>query len=92
MTVLVALAIGYLIGAKTRGEDLERLRRSLQALCETDEFADVVAAGRAQVGHTLRELASVIDGERPAAEPGGDLVTRVRHLVGQDGRSARPVP
>jgi hypothetical protein len=92
MNVLLALAVGYLIGARTGGEDLNRLGRSLLALYETDEFAEVMAAGRSQVAHTLRELASVIDGERPAADASGDLVARVRHLVGPDRRPARPGP
>jgi hypothetical protein len=92
MNVLLALAIGYLVGARTGGEDLDRLGRSLKALCETDEFTDVMAAGRAQLGHTLRELASVIDGERLPADAGGDLVARVRNLVGHDGRPPRSAP
>ena len=50
MNILVALAVGYVVGAKTGGKDLDQLGRSLKALCETDEFADVVAAARAQVG------------------------------------------
>jgi hypothetical protein len=84
MSVLMALAIGYLVGAKTGGDDLDRLGRSLKALCETDEFADVVVAARAQAGHTLRELAAIVDGQRRSPEAGADLVAQVRHLVGRD--------
>ena len=65
MNVLVALAVGYLIGAKTGGKDLDQLGRSLKALCETDEFADVVAAARAQIGqHPAR---AGVDRRRRAA-------------------------
>lgn len=92
MNVLVGLVVGYLLGARTGGEDLNRLGRSLKALCDTDEFADVVAAGRTQLGHTLRELASVVDGERPPMETTGDLVAQVRHMVGHEERSARRAP
>jgi hypothetical protein len=88
MNVLIALAVGYLIGARTGGKDLNQLTRSLKALCETDEFADVMTAARAQVGATLRELASIVDGGQPAAAPAGDLVTRVRNMVGRDGPAA----
>jgi hypothetical protein len=84
MNILIALAVGYLIGAKTGGKDLEQLSRSLKALCETDEFADVVVAARSQVAATLRELASMVDGGQPAAVPTGDLVARVRHMVGRE--------
>ena len=92
MNILLALAVGYVIGARTGGEDLNRLGRSLLALCETDEFADVMAAGRSQIAHTLRELANIVDGERPPADTSGDLVARVRNLVGQDRGQARPGP
>jgi hypothetical protein len=84
MNALVALAVGYVVGAKTGGKDLDQLGRSLKALCATDEFADVVVAARSQMAHTLRELASIVDGERPSVPTGGDLVARVRHLVGHD--------
>ncbi len=84
MNFLIALAVGYLIGAKTGGKDLDQLTHSLKALCETDEFSDVMAAARAQVGATLRELASIADGGHPATASGGDLVARVRNLTGRD--------
>jgi hypothetical protein len=84
VNILMALAVGYVVGAKTGGKDLDQLTRSVKALCETDEFGDVVAAARAQVGRTLRELAEIVDGERRAEVTNGDLVARVRHLVGHD--------
>lgn len=89
MGLIAALAVGYVIGARAGNKDLDQLTRSLKALRQTDEFADVVSAVRSHVGHTLRELASVVDGR--AADPGtasdgtdaGDLVDRVRQLVGR---------
>jgi hypothetical protein len=84
INTLVALGVGYVVGAKTGGKDLDQLGRSLKALCETDEFSDVVSAGRAQVASTLRELAAIVDGGRLQPVTNGDLVTRVRHLVGHD--------
>jgi hypothetical protein len=80
----LALAIGYAVGAKTGGKDLDRLGRSLKALCETDEFADVVAAARIQLGTTLREVAGIIDGEQSVPDLDIDLVSRVRNLVSHD--------
>ncbi len=84
MKTLFALAAGYLIGAKTGGKDLDRLGRSLKLLCNTEEFADVVSAARAQVGSTLREIATIVDGDQHIPDIGGDLVATVRHLVGHD--------
>jgi len=60
------------------------LGQSLKALSETDEFDEVVSAARAHVGSTLRELASIVDGERALPDLGGDLVSRVKNLVGHN--------
>jgi hypothetical protein len=82
--VLVALAIGYILGAKTGAKELQQFNRSVAALLGTDEFADVVASARTQVGGSLREVASMIDGGHQVPDVSGDLVARVRSLVGQD--------
>ncbi|MGH9304602.1 MAG: hypothetical protein ACRDZ5_09345 [Acidimicrobiales bacterium] len=83
MKVLAAMVIGYLLGAKSGAKDLDQLSRALKALYETDELADVVAAGRMQLGASLRGLAGILDGQ-PDAAGAGDLVTRVRSIVGRD--------
>jgi hypothetical protein len=82
VNTFVVLAAGYVVGVKTRGEDLDRLTRSLKTLCQTEEFADVVSAARSHLGSTLRELASVVDGQRDLPDAGDDIVAKVRHLVG----------
>jgi hypothetical protein len=84
----IAMIIGYLIGARAGSKDLDQLSESVKALRASDEFGDVVAAARSHVGHTLRELASVLDGnaavaDDPETQPQGDLVDRVRHIFGQ---------
>lgn len=84
MGIFVGLVVGYLLGARTGGKDLDQLSRSLKALADTDEFGDVVAAARSHVGHTLRELASIVDhdGSRGGpTDPSVDLVDRVKHIV-----------
>lgn len=83
MKVFVAMAVGYLLGAKTGGEDLDKLVRSVKVLCQTDEFSDVVSASRAQMAVMLRELASIVAGEQPLPDS-TDLVAQVRRLVGDD--------
>jgi hypothetical protein len=82
VNLLAALAIGYVAGAKTGGKNLDELNRSLKALRQTDEFAEVISAARAQVAAALRTTASLVEGQpaRPGAT--GDLVARVRYLVG----------
>jgi hypothetical protein len=82
VNLLAALAIGYVAGAKTGGKNLDELNRSLKALRQTDEFAEVISAARGQVAAALRTTASLVEGQpaRPGAT--GDLVARVRYLVG----------
>jgi ABC-type transporter Mla subunit MlaD len=82
--MFVALIVGYVIGAKTGGQELDQLGESISALLGTDEFADVLASARAQAGSTLRQLASMLDGEGHRTDAGGDLVHKVRTLVGTD--------
>jgi hypothetical protein len=81
MKWLVALAAGYVIGATTGGKELENMGRSLKALSETDEFANVVSAARVHVESTLRELAAIVDGEHSVSDLVGNVGARVRHLV-----------
>lgn len=93
MKLLVALTAGYVLGARTSREDLDDVVRSLRAIADSDEFRDLLSSLRTHAGHTLRELASMVertDGPDPAdAAPAGaelatthDLVERVRHLAG----------
>ncbi|HKE76212.1 MAG TPA: hypothetical protein VKB57_21525 [Acidimicrobiales bacterium] len=87
MRTFIALAAGYVIGARAGSRDLDELTSALKALRDSDELADVVSALRSHAGHTLRALAATVDGRPPGqlddgAET-GDLVDRVRHLVGR---------
>jgi hypothetical protein len=93
MKVLVALAAGYVLGARTAGEELDDVLRSMRALRDSEEFHDLLTAVRSHAAHSLRELATMLDrplGEGPegeAAAGGGlrmtdDLVARVRDLAG----------
>ena len=87
MKLLVALAAGYVLGARTGGEDLDDVVRSLRAIKDSDEFRELVASLRTHAGHTLRELASMVEqhGSPLSADDlvsPHDLVERVRHLAG----------
>ena len=70
MGVFVGLAVGYVVGAKTGSKDLDQVVKSLRALRESDEFADVVSAVRSHVGHTLREVANMLDGPAQTDDEG----------------------
>lgn len=83
MNTALAVAVGYLFGAKLAKQDLDRLGRAVQALVATEEFSDVVTAARAQVASSLRDLATLVD-STAVSDKGGDLVAQVRRLVGED--------
>ena len=76
MGVLVALAVGYVVGARAGSKDLDQVTQALKALTASEEFADVVTAVRSHVGHTARV--------------GGH--DRRRPRPGRDGRSGRTCP
>jgi hypothetical protein len=86
MKLVLALAAGYVLGARTGGEHFDEMVRSLRAIKDSEEFRDLMVSVRSQAGATLRELASVIERPSPAADAdpaaAGDLVERVRHLAG----------
>ena len=79
MGVFIALAVGYVVGARAGSKDLDEVGKALKALSASEEFADVVSAVRSHLGHTLRELAGMVEGAPKQLET-GDLVERVRHL------------
>jgi hypothetical protein len=85
MKVFLALAAGYVLGARTGSEHFDEVVRSLRAIKDSEEFHDLLSSVRSHAGATLRELATMI--ERPSADGAsdaavGDLVERVRHLAG----------
>ena len=84
MRWLVALAVGYVVGASVGSKDFDQITQAVKAIRESEEFDDFTMAVRSHVGNTLRELASRVE---PAAERLGDprdLVDQVRHLVTRD--------
>ena len=85
MVAFLALLAGYVIGAKAGSKDLDQVVGSLKRLGQSEEFADVVSAVRSHLGHTMRELATVVDGTGELPEETGDLVDRVRHLFAHEG-------
>ena len=83
MKVLLALVGGYLVGARAGSRDFDQLTKSFRAVYESEEFEELLTAVRSHAGHTLRELADVIDrGSDMLAT--NDLVERVRQLAARD--------
>jgi hypothetical protein len=81
--LLAALAVGYVVGAKTRGKSYEELGRSLRALGRTPELAEVISAARAQVASGLKNLASTVEGGAATVGTRDHVGARVKRLVGE---------
>jgi hypothetical protein len=83
MGILLAFAVGYAIGARAGSENFDEVVDSVKAVRDSEEFASLVKALRSHAGHTLRELASLVDGTAaPSTGSAQDLVERVRKLIG----------
>jgi uncharacterized membrane protein YfbV (UPF0208 family) len=83
MKVLLALVGGYLVGARAGSRDFDQLTKSFRAVYESEEFEELLTAVRSHAGHTLRELADVLDRGSDML-PTNDLVERVRQLAARD--------
>jgi hypothetical protein len=85
MGIVLALAVGYVVGARAGSRDIDQVMQSVRAVRQSEEFADLLAALRSHAGHTLRELASIVEGDTTVTDvlpEAGDLVEKVRHLFG----------
>lgn len=81
MKIVVALAVGYVVGARIGSKDLDQLQEALAALRSSNELADVIAAARAHAGRTLRELGTVVEGaDGGQGDEAADLVDRVKQM------------
>jgi hypothetical protein len=84
MAMFVVFALGYFIGARNGKKEFDDLARSLTALRQSEEFADLVMAARSHISHTLHELAVMVDGGDSPADGDQDLVAHVKSLFGDD--------
>jgi hypothetical protein len=75
MRILLALAVGYAIGAKGGGKDFDDLVRSIKAVCESEEFGDFVAAAWSNRSGTSSRATDGprrgVTAARPGASPPG---------------------
>jgi hypothetical protein len=84
MGILLAFAVGYAVGARAGSQDFDDIVRSFKSVRESEEFADLVGVIRTHMAHTLREVASLVDGAGAEAFTPQDLVERVKGLVRRD--------
>ncbi len=64
MGLLLVFAAGYVMGSRSGGESLDDLVDAVHAIRESEEFHDFVKALRSHTAHSLRGLATMLEGER----------------------------
>ncbi len=79
--MLLAFAVGFVLGGQGGSQDRHAVTRSFGAIRDSEEVAAFVMVARAQVGRTLRQVADMVDGNGTEAATTPDLVDRVRELV-----------
>jgi hypothetical protein len=84
MGLLMAFAVGCVVGARAGSEDFSDVVQSVHAIRESEEFRDLVTALRSHASQTLRSLADMVDKPGTDAISTQDLVERVTRLVGRD--------
>ena len=84
MGVLLAFAVGYIVGSRAGQAGLEEIKSSIQSIRESEEFAAMVAALRSHAGHALRDAADLVGAESQSIRI-DDLVDRVRAMTAEAG-------
>jgi hypothetical protein len=84
MGMIVAFAAGWVMGARAGSEDYSDVVQSLRAIRESEEFHQLLSALRVHAGQTLRRMADVLDSAGVSELGDGDIVARVRYIVGRE--------
>ena len=82
MGVLLAFAVGYVLGARGGNGGLDEIITSLKEIRDSEEFAAMVHALRSHAGHVLREAAEMVGVETQSMTM-NDLLERVRSIATQ---------
>jgi hypothetical protein len=80
MGILLAWAVGYVVGAKGGTRNFDDVVQAVKELRESDEVGELLTVLRSHLAHVLRSTADMLE-EVPGSQPAGDLVDRVRQLV-----------
>lgn len=79
MEILLAFAVGYVVGAQAGSESFQDVVDSYKAVRESEEFRSLLKALRDHAGSTLEEVGGLL--RRGTEEEAGDVLARVRDLV-----------
>ncbi len=81
MGIIMAFALGYIVGANSGQEGYQEVLDALRAVQRSEEFHGLVAATRAHVSASLHQLADLIDDTQPDEVTPARLLERVRTLM-----------
>ena len=80
MGVLLAWALGYVVGAKGGAQDFDDVVQAVKELRDSDEVRQLWSVLRSHLGNVLRSAANMLE-EVAGPQPAGDLVDRVRLMM-----------
>jgi hypothetical protein len=81
MGIVLAFAVGYIVGANSGQDSYREVLDSLRAVRESEEFAGLVSAMRAHFSASLRQLADVVDDTAAPDVAPAKLIERVRTIM-----------
>jgi hypothetical protein len=84
MGILMAFAVGYVVGARAGSQDFEDVVASLRAVRDSDEFSDLLSALRTHLGHAMHEMGDLLERTGGEGIDAADLVERVKRLARRD--------
>lgn len=80
MGLLLAVAVGYALGARAGHRGFDELVASIKTIRDSEEFHAMLAAARSHAGHVLQEAADLL-GHKAGAPILEDLVPRVSAMT-----------
>ncbi len=84
MGILLAFAVGYVVGAQAGNEGYDEVVTSLKSVRDSEEFKGLVSALRSHASYALTEIAQRLTAESQHPGPVQEVLGRVRGLIGQD--------
>ncbi len=85
MGILLAFAVGYVVGVKAGRQGLEEIVAAIKDIRASDEFAAMVNTLRSHVSHALRDAGELVGDEGRTIDMDDvfeDVVARARRLAG----------
>jgi hypothetical protein len=79
--VLLAFAVGYVVGARAGNEGLDEVKDALKAVLDSEELKALGDALRAHASHVLKELGAKLASDSDDPITVEDVLGRLRNLV-----------